>query len=96
MVLGVSGIGSVDETGAVKPTDNTASRRKAGSVTADRWDDAVVISPVGRIAAQVGGEDSVAVRLDRIAEARRRIAEGRFKSPDIVEELAFRLNVYLG
>jgi len=96
VVLGMPGIGPVDETGAVKPSDGAESRRKTGSAGTSHREDAVVISSVGRLAAQAGGDDNTTVRLDRVEEARRRIAEGRFKAPDIVEELAFRLNVYLG
>lgn len=96
MVLGVPGIGPVEETGAVKPGGSADSRRKTGPVTAGTRDDAVVISAVGRVAAQSAGSDGATVRLDRVEEARRRIAEGQFKSRDVIEELAFRLNVYLG
>ncbi|HPO29642.1 MAG TPA: flagellar biosynthesis anti-sigma factor FlgM [Candidatus Hydrogenedentes bacterium] len=96
VVLGVPGIGPVDETGAVKPAGGPESRRKTGSAAVTGREDVVVISTAGRVAARAGEDEGATVRMDRVEEARRRVAEGMFKSKEIVEELAFRLNVYLG
>lgn len=98
-MVGIQGIGGVPEPKSDRPA-NVRERDNAASTKASGASDGVVISSEAQAAASIARSIDVAsvqpeVRSERVEAAREAIERGDYQKPDIVAEVANRINKFL-
>lgn len=103
-MVGIQGLGGVPEPKPERPAkvrnerENPTSGGVGGSATPSK--DGVQISSEAQAAAEVArllqvSQTQSDVRLDKVEAARQRIEQGHYKNPDVVAQVAERVNRYL-
>ncbi len=98
-MVGIQGIGGVPEPKPDRPTSTRDNKEAAGDSTATSKD-GVAISSEAQAAAQIAQTIQVAasqpdIRADRVAEAKVAIERGDFKNPEVVGQVADKINKFL-
>lgn len=96
-MVGIQGLGGVQEPEPNRPAN---VRDQAESTAASKGKDDLVISSAAQAAATLATTIQAAatipdVRADRVAAAREAIERGDYKRPDIVAQVADRINKLL-
>lgn len=104
-MVGIQGLGGIPEPKPERPAkvrnerDSAPSSGLTGSSSAGQKDgvhissEAQAAAEVARLVSLASGNDEV--RMDKVEAARERIERGDYKNPDVVAQLAERLNKYL-
>lgn len=104
-MVGIQGLGGVPEP---KPGGPAKARNDRGSAARDAYSagsdapakDDISISTEAKAAAEAGrlvqlSKNDDDVRLDRVEQAKQNIAEGKYKDPEVVSQVAEKLIKYI-
>jgi anti-sigma28 factor (negative regulator of flagellin synthesis) len=98
-MIGVQGVGGIPEPAPERPVNARDKRRDEAVASASVESDDVLISSEAQAAAKLASLVALAkqgdIRQDRVEQAKQAIAQGDYKKPEVVSELAQRISKFL-
>lgn len=98
-MVGVQGVGGVPEPAPERPVNVRDKRRDEAVASSSQETDDVLISSEAQAAAKLASLVALAkqsdIRQDRVEQAKQALAQGDYKKPDVVSEVAKRLGKFI-